>query len=92
MHNEDVPLCSNVIWILVVTQYLDILNALILGILVGKYEAVHPQSSWVTSLGGLCKRNEGILQTKEKRKKEGIISRKLFICARLNLQIRSQHA
>ena len=38
--------------------------------IIGKYEAVHP---WVTSLGGLCKRDERQL-TKEKRKKEGIIS------------------
>ena len=35
----------------------------------GKYEAVHPHSSWVTSLGGLCKRNEGNLQRKAGRKK-----------------------
>ena len=34
-----------------------------------KYGAVHPQSSWVTSLGRLCKRNEGNLQRKRGRKK-----------------------
>ena len=34
-----------------------------------RYEAVHPQSSWVTSLGKLCKQNEGNLQRKRGRKK-----------------------
>ena len=35
----------------------------------GKYEAVHPQSPRVMSLGGLRKRNEGNLQRKRGRKK-----------------------
>ena len=35
----------------------------------GKYEAVHPKSSWVSSLDGLCKQNEGNLQRKRGRKK-----------------------
>ena len=57
----------------------------------GKYEAAHPQSPWMMSLGRLCKLNEGNLLTKEKRKKEGIISPKLFICTKKLFQIHSQH-
>ena len=37
-------------------------------ILFGKCEAEHPQSSWVVSLGRLCKQNEGNLQRKRGRK------------------------
>ena len=47
------------------------------GIQGGKYKAVFPSQTGVVPLGGSFLRNEGKLK-KEKRKKEGIISPKLF--------------
>ena len=60
---------TNLISILILRPSLDYYYFLTILRSRGKYEAVHPQSSWVTCLGRLCKRNEGNLQRKRGRKK-----------------------
>ena len=45
----------------------------------GKYEAVHPQSSWVTSLGGLANEMKATYKGKEEERRHHILN---FICAR----------